>query len=315
MTRFLTALGLISAIVLVGASATMNALFSFSLGRTFVEGTILCSVSLAVDVMKALLVVYIAWAAREDRKGFVIVGSSVFVLFTVASFLQSMGFVALNRSIVADSQNARALRESESRKALDEMARQRSLLPAHRPIAVVVELIAGLSISSHWAASSACTRPASIAARNFCQSAITLKAEAAAAREAARLDMLIAQMREQFATGSGTTTPDPQARLLADALGLSVDHVRRLLMGLIAIVVELASSLGIYLATGHSRGSIRKRVDALAVNLNGIDGDGGRDDERPNIAVHPATTSPVKASAKSGKAVRLNIRARPRSPE
>lgn len=312
MTNFLTILGLLSALVLVGASATMNALFSFSLGRTSVEGTILCSVSLAVDVMKALLVVFIAWAARDGRKGFIAVGSCVFMLFTVASLLQSMGFVALNRSTVADDQSTRALRQSESRKALEEMERQRRTLGSHRPLAVMDVLLAGLAISPHWVASIECSRPASSAARSFCQSAIALKAEAATAREAVRLDTMIGELRGQHAMQEATTSPDPQARLLADAFGLSVDQVRRLLMGLIAVVVELASSLGIYLATGHShRGPTRNVVQRTDDDCTArSESQGAASSREMRVAVVP--TENATSVRDDGRTVRVGIRSKRR---
>ena len=51
MHRILTGIGLAAAVVLIGASATMNYLFAISLGKTWFEGQVLGAVSVAADIL------------------------------------------------------------------------------------------------------------------------------------------------------------------------------------------------------------------------------------------------------------------------
>ena len=51
---------------------------------------------------------------------------------------------------------------------------------------------------------------------------------------------------------------DPQASLIADLTGLAPDIVRRWLVVLAAIVVEVGSALGLYLATAYARDTSTK---------------------------------------------------------
>ena len=80
MVRLLTMIGLAAAAVLIGASATMNYMFASSLGKTPLEGYILGTVSVSVDVLKALLAVFVAKALREGQRGFVIIGGGAWLL-------------------------------------------------------------------------------------------------------------------------------------------------------------------------------------------------------------------------------------------
>ena len=77
MPKPLTVIAVLAALVLLGASAVMNFMFASSLGRTQTEGLVLGVVSVGVDILKAVLAVALAHAARERRWGFFAVGSFV----------------------------------------------------------------------------------------------------------------------------------------------------------------------------------------------------------------------------------------------
>ncbi|NBV88149.1 MAG: hypothetical protein EBR88_01330, partial [Betaproteobacteria bacterium] len=80
-----TAVGVLAALVMLGASAGMNWVFLTSHGETELERQILGGVSVAVDVLKAALPFYLAWAWVGRRWLYVGLGSLVLVVFLVFS--------------------------------------------------------------------------------------------------------------------------------------------------------------------------------------------------------------------------------------
>lgn len=261
MQRGLMMIGLIAAAILIGASATMNYVFASSLGKTPFEGTVLGVVSVAVDILKALLAVFVASAARTGQRMFVFVGGMAFLLFSAASMLAAAGFASQNRGAVADGRASRANQLAATERELTRAEAKLGALPTHRPASLVVEALAGASIDTRWQASKACGAPQSATQREFCRLQATLRLELMAAREAERLDALIADQRGRIERLQQVTanTADPQARLLAQAFGIDEGQVQRMLMAMIALVVEVSSGLGVYLATGHSRSDATRR--------------------------------------------------------
>jgi hypothetical protein len=256
MMKMLTAIGCLAAIVLIAASATMNYLFSISLGRSPLEGQVLGAVSVAVDILKALLVVFIAAAARDGRRGFVAIASAAFVLFTLGSLVAATGFTSVNRGAVTEARRSgvQAIRELEQ--TLVDRRKRLASLPEVRPLAVIEELLSGLQYDAGWAATAGCKMPTTTPQRFLCMQASTLRAERASAQAGhnlqAEIDDLVARM-SKLRAASASSVNDPQARLMADMLRLDEGETQRLLMLLIALIVEVSSALGIYLVTGYRR--------------------------------------------------------------
>ena len=256
MHRALTFIGLGAAVVLILASATMNYLFAVSLGRSAIEGRVLGVVSVAVDILKALLAVFVASAAIDGRRVFVVIGSLAFLLFTCASVVAAAGFASANRGEVFSGREQMNDRLVAAESEVAEMRARRKTLPSHRPASVVEEALNAARQDRRWQVSKECTASSNGTMREFCEGYFRLRGELAAAREATRLDDAIKQQlasMEQLRGNGAGTIADPQARLFARALGIEEGSVQRLLMALIALVVEVASGLGIYLATGHTR--------------------------------------------------------------
>src|SRR5262249_39848091 len=94
------------------------------------------------------------------------------------------------------------------------------------------------------------------ASRTFCKGYFELKAEAARASEANRLEGQIAGLRDESRyleqQGAGREA-DNQAAVLARLLGLPAVKVERGLTFFLAMLVELGAALGLYFATGHMR--------------------------------------------------------------
>lgn len=267
MVRLLTMIGLAAAAVLIGASATMNYMFASSLGKTPLEGYILGTVSVSVDVLKALLAVFVAKALREGQRGFVIIGGGAFLLFAIGSFVAAAGFASSNRGAVTETRRAAAQILIETEQDLVQANEKRAALPSHRPAPMIEAAIAALHIDARWKASQGCAAPSTTGQRELCAQAATLRVEFAAAREALRLDDLIVELRKRISVqrhDGGGEVFDPQARLFAQTLGLDETTVQRLLMSMVALVVEVSSALGIYLVTGHEQTSQERPKDHSA---------------------------------------------------
>lgn len=254
MLRLLTMIGLAAAAVLIGASATMNCIFASSLGKTPFEGYVLGVVSVAVDVLKALLAVFVAKALRDGQRGFVVIGGASFLLFSIGSFVAAAGFASTNRGAVTEGRRAAAQLLVETEQDLTRARDKRATLPNHRSAPIVEAVLAGLQIDARWNASRRCAAPATSGQRDLCSQVSALKIELAAAQEADRLDGQIVVLRErvtaQRGNGNGEAA-DPQVRFLAESVGLNESTVQRLLMSMLALIVEVSSALGVYLVTGH----------------------------------------------------------------
>lgn len=253
--RVLTAIAVMTAMVLIACSATMNFVFVSSLGKTPIEAYVLGAVSVAVDVMKALLAVFVAKALRDGQRAFAVIGGCAFLLFSLGSFLAAMGFTSVNRGAVTEERRSTAQMLSELERDLIDARKRRDGYGQYRPVPVVRELMGGLRYDPRWKASGECTAPNLSSQRELCGQAAVLKVELATAEDAARLDADIAGLRDRIGSlrkAGGAGAPDPQARFLAEILGMTEAGVQRLLMSMIALIVEVSSALGIYLATGHS---------------------------------------------------------------
>lgn len=252
MPRLLTAIAVLAALVLLGASAVMNFMFAASLARTPNEGLVLGVVSVGVDILKAVLAVALAHAACERRWGFFAAGSTAFVLFTALSLAAAFGFSASNRSAVAGERERQNGRLNSIETKIVGLRGRLKDLPAHRPLSIVEEALAVAKADARWTASRQCTA-AQPPMREFCDGAGRLRTERAAALEAKRIEELLnAQETEAErlrGNGSGQTV-DPQATALARALGLEEAQIQRGLMALMAVVVEVGAGLGVWLALG-----------------------------------------------------------------
>lgn len=256
MTLALRVIGFVAAIVLIAASAAMNFFFASGLGQGPIDGLILGCVSVALDVMKALLALYVAQAAATGRKAFALIGGLVFVLTSLLSLTASLGFTSTNRSIVIGAQNAKARELLDLEMRAEELKAAKLALPAHRAKSIVDALMVGAMSDRKWRDSGDCSNPRGSAHHTFCQLVMALRAERAAAEEFAKIDSELMAMRSRITdmrrTGA-SVEGDAQARLMAAATGLDEATVRRMLLALLAVVVEVTSGLALYLAEGPGR--------------------------------------------------------------
>ena len=245
-----------AALTFVVASGLMNWVFMTSLGKSEFEQHILGAVSVAVSAFLALLPTALAWAFRERRIAYIVLGVPVFLAFAAFSLSSAVGFAAKNRGSIGEDRALAGERLATLRHEISETETKLKALGTPRPAAVMDELLRGLQQDHRWASSKECADATADASRSFCKDYFDLKAEAALAAEARRYDERIAGLKrgvqgleEQGAGRQG----DNQAAVLASILGLPAARVERGLMLFLAVLVEAGAALGLFFATGHMR--------------------------------------------------------------
>ncbi|MGB0085329.1 MAG: hypothetical protein WBP94_08170 [Rhodomicrobiaceae bacterium] len=245
-----------AALTLIVASGLMNWVFMSSLGRSEFERQILGAVSVAVSAFIALLPTLLLWARRARRTLYLVLGVPVFLAFAAFSLSSAVGFAAKTRGSLSEDRAVATARLAEVRHEVDDAETRRNALGALRPFAVLQDALRGLEQDRHWQSSKACEDATVDASRAFCKTYFDLKAEAARASEAARLDERLNQLRSEAdrleAKGAGLED-DNQAAVLARILGLQAAKVERGLTLFLAVLVEIGAALGLYFATGPMR--------------------------------------------------------------
>jgi len=251
------------------------------LGRSDNERLILGAASGATDILKAVLPLFILWAWRAGRSRFVPPATAVWVVFAGFSLLSAFGFAAGNRIEAAAQQTALNDQLDRVQGEAAAVRARIAALPASRPLAVIEAEIARLRQNPRWQSTRACTDATVPASRTFCAQYFELLGERASAKAAgelkAQLDQLARGEDDLISQGAGRIV-DPQSALLAGIFQVPEDRMRLVLITVLALVVELGSGLGLYLAAGHiprrrgpARGdSGRNGADAMTSSAEGV---------------------------------------------
>jgi len=245
-----TLLGATAGFVFVAASAAMNWMFMIAQGKTMLEGQILGLVSIAIDVVKALMPFFIgaAWAQRQWLR--TLVGASVFGLFFSFSLLSALGFVATNRGAVANRRAAVSSQLASARNELGETEARLAALGMTKPEGEIAAGIARLEQDRRWQSAKACAGANSRAARRVCALIFGLEAERARAQATGELRARIALLKQEitsFQNRGAWEDKDPQAVLLARFAGLEVAQAQQALSVFMAVLVEIGAASTLYL--------------------------------------------------------------------
>lgn len=254
--RFIaTILGVLASLVMLAVSGSMNFLFMYGLGKTEMESIVLGAASASADGLKALLPFFIWWGWQEKRRLLALAGSGVWLFFVGFSLLSAVGFSASNRGAVTDTREGLAATFDTARRDLATAERELASLPAHRPGTVVKNAIEGLKQNRRWTSTNGCTDATASASRAFCEGYFKVRSELASAVEGDRLRARIEGLKREVSrlrnAGAGQDV-DPQVSILSKIMAQGEDSVRLLLIIVVAILVELGSSLGLWLSTAHS---------------------------------------------------------------
>lgn len=246
-------IAVLAALTFMGASAAMNWVFLSSLGKSHLEAQIFGAVSVAVDVLKSLLPLFIAWALGSKQRSYALLASAVFCLMFAFSLISAVGFAASNRGAVTGGREVIAARYQAAVRDVAEVEGKVAALPKARPQAVIVEALRALEQDRKWSTSKGCTEATASDSRVFCEGYFSTKAELASALEASRLDGRLGELRNEVArlrdVGAAQEV-DVQATLLSRLTGFNVSAAQMGLVIFVAVLVEIAAAFGLYLAWG-----------------------------------------------------------------
>jgi hypothetical protein len=242
-----------AALLFIAVSAMMNALFLSSLGRTPVEVGLLAAVSIASDMIKAVLPVLLLRAVMVRAWSHCALASVMLTAVMALSLASGTGFAALTRNAAVTVRGAQADELAARLKELRDIEAGIDGLAPSRQTAVVEAAIAGLTIDRHWIWSKSCADITGPAARKFCTGFSSLKSELALATSRdqltakrngtrSRIDVL------QLAGAGGDS--DPQAVAIASLLGVDKSTPRLVLPVSIAVVLELGGVILVLLLAG-----------------------------------------------------------------
>ncbi|WP_291171670.1 primase-like DNA-binding domain-containing protein [Hyphomicrobium sp.] len=248
--------GVLAAGVLIAVSAAMNWRFGFSLGRTELDGQIYGAASVAADCLKALIPFFLFAAIRNRMWSQAAAAAVVGVVVTAYSLTSALGHAALNRFDTAGHRMVEAQSYKDLRGDLKRAQDQLSWIPQHRPAATVQGEIEALKNQRAWSFTKACSEVTGRQGRDFCQKYHGLNAEMASGHQAEALEARIAGIQSKLGKADATTVmgeADPQAAVLAKLAGVSVDQVQMAMTIFIALLLEVGSAFGMYIAFSQWR--------------------------------------------------------------
>ena len=261
MRHALGVLGVLAAGVLLAVSAAMNWRFGFSLGRTEFDGQIYGAASAAADCMKALVPFFFFAAIRNRMWSQAVASVLVWVVVTAYSLTSALGHAALNRLDTSGQRAATVQTYKDHRADLARAQEQLSWIPQHRPAQTVLADIDALKGDRPWVWTNGCTSVTGSKGRTFCQQYHALSAELASAEQSIALEARIADVKGKIAKQNGATVmseADPQAAVLAKlaavlAPSIRVEDVQTALTVFIALLLEVGSAFGMYIAFSQWR--------------------------------------------------------------
>jgi hypothetical protein len=162
----------------------------------------------------------------------------------------------LNRADTTGQRSVSAASYKDLRADLKRTQDQLGWIPQHRPAATVQADIEGSKSSRWWGWTESCTKISGAQASSFCQKHQSLNAELASAQKAEKLSAEIAAINAKLDVAKQATVmseADPQAAVLAKlvslvAPGTSVEHVQTAMTIMVAMLLEIGSGFGMYVA-------------------------------------------------------------------
>ena len=249
-------LGVIAAGILLVVSAAINYRFGVSLGKTPADGQIYGMASAAADCFKALVPFFFfaAWRNRMWSQAFAAL--VVWVVVTGYSMTSALGHAALNRLDITGQRTAASTNYQDLRADTKRAQDQLTWIPAHRPPQTVEAELNVHKAQRFWLVTKECTEIPGKSTREYCQQYHKLSAELASGREAQKLEGRISEIGSKLARTTGGTViaeADPQASVLARVTGLQLETVQTGLALFVALLIEIGSGFGMYVAFAYWR--------------------------------------------------------------
>lgn len=271
MRTILVAIAVGAALLMIAVSTAMNFLFMKSLAPTDAEGVVLGSASAAADLLKACLPWFIALAWRGCRFAFAVIGSLVFVGFSLFSFASALGFAADIRGTLAGSREAASRELLSNETKIKSASESRAALGSPRAASIIDAESAVLRQAHRYTTSKSCQNATVALSRSYCAKLSELAVERAQSVEALALDRTLQALENHAiilkARGAGGDS-DPQVAVIARLFSQERGAVKTGLIIAAALLVELGSGFGLWLAVGHSE---QERVKLCEPSLAGAD--------------------------------------------
>lgn len=261
MRHLLGVLGVLAAGVLMAVSAAMNWQFGYGLGQSEVDGQLLGAASAAADCLKALIPFFFFAALRNRMWSQAIAAAVLGVVVVSYSMTSALGFAAKQRADSAANRQQVTETYEGLKSDLKRAEDAAKWTPEHRPYETVLSSIEGHKAQAAWKWSKGCTKATSNSERTYCQKFYELEAELAAAKAAQGHDARIAGIKAKMAGMEGSaamSVADPQAKVLADLTslvipGVTVDNVSTAMSVFVALLLEIGSTFGLYVAFSQWR--------------------------------------------------------------
>ncbi|HJU31015.1 MAG TPA: hypothetical protein VJ740_06165 [Hyphomicrobiaceae bacterium] len=266
-------LGVVAAGILLAVSAAMNYRFGFSLGKTALDGQIYGAASAAADCFKALVPFFFFAALRNRMWSQALAAALVWTVVTGYSMTSALGHAALNRLDTTGQRAVEAANYKDLRADAKRAQDQLTWIPAHRPAETVSAELNVLKAQRQWLLTKECAEVTGRAGREFCQQYHKLNAEHASAQQSEKLEARIAEIGSKLAKSAGGTVmaeADPQASVLAKLTGLDVEHVQTALTLFVALLIEIGSGFGMYVAFAYWRINDRREEPAQVASAQPV---------------------------------------------
>jgi len=141
---------------------------------------------------------------------------------------------------------------ADTKRAQDQL----TWIPAHRPPETVSAELNVHKAQRFWLVTNECTDVKGKSAREYCQQFHKLNAELASGVEAQKLETRITDIGTKLARAAGGSVmaeADPQASVLAKVTGVEIETVQTGLALLVALLIEIGSGFGMYVAFAYWR--------------------------------------------------------------
>ena len=256
MKHALGVLGVLAAGVLLAVSAAINWRFGYNLGMSEMDKQIFGAASAAADCFKAL-VPFFFFAAWKNRMWSQAAAAAVlWVVVTGYSFTSAIGHSAHNRMDTNGQRAVDAASYKDLRNDLKRAQDQMSWIPQHRPVQTVTGEIESYKLQRAWVQTKNCSEVSGPQGRDFCSKYQGLLSELASADQARKWDGVITEINVKLANAKGTNAmadADPQAAVLAKLAsmvipGIKTEDVQTALAVFVAVLLEIGSGFGMYVA-------------------------------------------------------------------
>ena len=256
MRHVFATMGCIASLIMLAVSAAMNWQYGYSLGETEFNAYVLGAASIAADCLKALLPFFIFAAFRHRNWSQALGGSALWAVCILYALTSAVGFASQNRSDTTSLRVMEAAKYEDLRSELARVQDQQKWLDKHRSVGMIEAEIQAAKQNARWVPSEGCTNATITISREFCESYHKLQAELAAAKKDEALQLRGDEIRTALRGVNGraaTKDSDPQASMIAKIFNLDIKQVELGLTILITLLVELGSSMGLYVSTSTWR--------------------------------------------------------------